>query len=188
MLDPFAGCATTCIAAERLGRRWIGIDLWSDAYQITLDRLKSENLAVSDDDSSSRLTFGDIHLETEPPVRTDQLDAKPVPVLETPTGRQSKQTRLSGLMKSELKQTLLADNPGLECSGCDYRMPTAEHLTLDHMWPSSAGGGNELINLCLLCHPCNSRKSNTLTLPQLRSRNRTLNLMADQNTNQQVLV
>ena len=25
--DPFCGCATTCIAAERLDRQWIGIDL-----------------------------------------------------------------------------------------------------------------------------------------------------------------
>ena len=26
VLDPFAGCATTCVAAERLGREWIAID------------------------------------------------------------------------------------------------------------------------------------------------------------------
>ena len=25
--DPFCGCATTCIAAERLDGQWIGIDL-----------------------------------------------------------------------------------------------------------------------------------------------------------------
>ena len=31
MLDPFAGCATTCIAAERLGRQWVGIDLNAEA-------------------------------------------------------------------------------------------------------------------------------------------------------------
>ena len=28
VLDPFAGCATTCVAAERLGRQWVGIDIW----------------------------------------------------------------------------------------------------------------------------------------------------------------
>ena len=27
VLDPFAGCATACVSAETLGRKWIGIDL-----------------------------------------------------------------------------------------------------------------------------------------------------------------
>ena len=30
VLDPFAGSGTTCIAAERLNRQWVGIDLWED--------------------------------------------------------------------------------------------------------------------------------------------------------------
>ena len=29
VLDPYCGCATTIVAAEQLGRRWIGIDYWS---------------------------------------------------------------------------------------------------------------------------------------------------------------
>ena len=28
VLDPFCGCATTLIAAERLSRQWVGIDIW----------------------------------------------------------------------------------------------------------------------------------------------------------------
>ena len=28
VLDPFCGCATTPVAAERLGRQWVGIDIW----------------------------------------------------------------------------------------------------------------------------------------------------------------
>ncbi len=31
VLDPFAGCATTCVAAEQLGRQWIGVDIEKDA-------------------------------------------------------------------------------------------------------------------------------------------------------------
>ena len=35
VLDPFCGCATACVAAEKLGRRWIGIDIAPDAEDIT---------------------------------------------------------------------------------------------------------------------------------------------------------
>ena len=48
VLDPFCGCATTPIAAERLGRRWIGIDTWDQARQTVLRRLESEGLAAPD--------------------------------------------------------------------------------------------------------------------------------------------
>ena len=27
ILDPFCGCATACVAADRLGRKWMGIDI-----------------------------------------------------------------------------------------------------------------------------------------------------------------
>ena len=27
VLDPFCGCATACVAADRLGRKWVGIDI-----------------------------------------------------------------------------------------------------------------------------------------------------------------
>ena len=43
VLDPFAGCATTCIAAERLGRQWVGIDIWEGAHGVVLDRLPVRN-------------------------------------------------------------------------------------------------------------------------------------------------
>ena len=48
VLDPFAGCATTCVAAERIGRRWIGIDIWEEAYEVVLQRLQDEGLAVKE--------------------------------------------------------------------------------------------------------------------------------------------
>ncbi len=44
VLDPFAGCATTCIAAERLGRQWVGIDIWDKAHEVVIERLKVEGL------------------------------------------------------------------------------------------------------------------------------------------------
>ena len=39
VLDPFCGCATACVAAEKLDRQWIGIDLSRDAIDISIDRL-----------------------------------------------------------------------------------------------------------------------------------------------------
>ncbi|MGD0679999.1 MAG: site-specific DNA-methyltransferase [Polyangiaceae bacterium] len=39
ILDPFCGCGTTIEAAEKLGRRWIGIDVAIRAVEIIKDRL-----------------------------------------------------------------------------------------------------------------------------------------------------
>ncbi len=42
VLDPFCGCATTCIAAEKLGRRWIGIDISPKAIDLVKLRMDKE--------------------------------------------------------------------------------------------------------------------------------------------------
>ena len=39
VLDPFCGCATTLVAAERLGREWIGIDIHPETRTITANRI-----------------------------------------------------------------------------------------------------------------------------------------------------
>lgn len=41
VLDPFCGCATTCIAAEKWGRNWIGIDKGPFTYQEVSKRLQT---------------------------------------------------------------------------------------------------------------------------------------------------
>ena len=40
VLDPFCGCATACVAAENLGRAWLGIDLSSKATELVNVRLQ----------------------------------------------------------------------------------------------------------------------------------------------------
>ena len=40
VLDPFAGCATACVAAEALGRQWVGIDLSAKAVELVNRRLQ----------------------------------------------------------------------------------------------------------------------------------------------------
>ena len=44
VLDPFCGCATTCVAAERLQRQWIGIDLSPKSYELAQSRLKQSGV------------------------------------------------------------------------------------------------------------------------------------------------
>ncbi len=39
-LDPFCGCATACVAAEKLGRQWVGIDLSPKAADLVNIRLR----------------------------------------------------------------------------------------------------------------------------------------------------
>ena len=63
VLDPFAGCATACVAAERLQRRWIGIDLSPMAAKLVKSRLQKE-----------MKLFYEIHHRTDVPRRTDLGD------------------------------------------------------------------------------------------------------------------
>ena len=65
ILDPFCGCATTCVAAEKLGRQWIGVDISHMAYELVRQRLKNEvKKDLFDPDKETKYT-------TVPPKRTD---------------------------------------------------------------------------------------------------------------------
>lgn len=50
VLDPFCGCGTTVDAAQRLGRKWIGIDITYFAVDLTMKRL------------------GDVYSDHQPPI------------------------------------------------------------------------------------------------------------------------
>ena len=61
VLDPFCGCATACVSAERLGRQWVGIDLSPMAATLVKSRIKDEMGGL----------FYDINHRTDIPSRTD---------------------------------------------------------------------------------------------------------------------
>ena len=168
VLDPFAGCATTPVAAERLGRQWIGMDIWDDAHQMVLDRLLSEGLAV-EGKCDTLISLGDVHYSTAAPVRSDDAEVA-APVLKLKSKRRKeppgpRQTR------AEMRAILMEEN-GMMCEGCDRTFDDARYLELDHNTPRSSGGINHISNRLLLCGPCNRVKSDTLTLKGLRQRNR----------------
>ena len=68
VLDPFCGCATTCVTAEKLDRQWIGIDVSAEAYRLVRERLEKEV-----DKPQIDLFKGEkpLNMRTDPPVRTD---------------------------------------------------------------------------------------------------------------------
>lgn len=47
MLDAFAGTGTTGVACVRLGRKFIGIERDKAAFDIAVERLTAEEMAVS---------------------------------------------------------------------------------------------------------------------------------------------
>lgn len=42
IFDPFCGCATACVAAEKLDRQWVGIDVSEKAAELVQERINNE--------------------------------------------------------------------------------------------------------------------------------------------------
>ena len=139
VLDPFCGCATACIAAEKLGRRWIGIDKEPQAADVLRDRARRElQIPLADGDGGGWEDWTPF-IRTEPESRTD-LE------LLHPTDLQA-------------EKRLLYANQDRRCVGCEYELPL-HVLTIDHITPRSKGGLDAVGNLQLLCHTCNAVKGN----------------------------
>ena len=190
VLDPFCGCATTPIAAERLGRQWVGIDIWDSAYRTVLDRLESEGLATpnpeeDEDEVVERLlTFGAVHYFNTPPERTDEGEVA-APVLRLrlqrptePWQRLSHREIVNILYEAQRTAGSLGAPNMVICGGCG-RVLESEFMELDHIQPRAEGGANDITNRILLCRPCNGRKSADLTLRGLMRENRRQRWMQD---------
>ena len=67
VLDPFCGCATTCVASEKLDRQWIGVDISIKAYELVKQRLKNE---VANPENIFDYEK-DLNFSASPPKRTD---------------------------------------------------------------------------------------------------------------------
>ena len=78
VLDPFCGCATTCVAAEDLNRQWVGIDVSIKAFELVKDRIK---------DNADLFTSDEVNLELNPPKRniTDDRETKYVYIISNPS-------------------------------------------------------------------------------------------------------
>ena len=167
VLDPFCGCATTPIAAERLGRQWLGMDIWDGALTIVKQRMEDNRQLLTEADPQ-------IHYETAPPERTDGgMEAAPF-IQVTERYAEPDGPRMS---RAEMYEHLPTQH-GQRCQGCERAFDDPRYLELDHNTPRSDGGLNHITNRVLLCGPCNRAKSNTYTLSGLRRLNRTNGWMA----------
>ena len=169
VLDPFCGCATTPIAAERQGRQWIGMDIWEGAYRQVVQRITASSQLLVD--ANPKI----IHRDT-PPKRTDGGEMA-ASMLEMPPPR-VRQSRHPAPRTQHSK--LLADI-GPFCQGCgaDYAFDPRV-LEVDHINPRSQGGTDAYENLTLLCPPCNKEKRDRYTLIGLQDYNRKMGYMKNE--------
>ena len=130
VLDPFAGCATTCVAAEIEQRQWVGIDIDPVAEDETKKRLASGEV--------TGVNAQEVAVRKSPPRRTD------IPAVSDEKIRQSLWNR----------QGRKCANPY-----CDSDELRAVDIELDHRIPKSRGGDDDIHNRIGLCGNCNRRKS-----------------------------
>lgn len=155
ILDPFCGCATTCIAAESLQRQWVGIDISPKAIELLKLRFERE-LHLTEDKG----ILGKVIHATTAPMRTDPIEPRQIH-FEGLFGVKDRSI-LENLSERELwrfkthKHVLFGMQEG-KCAGCrsEYHF---RNLTIDHREPRSKGGSDHLKNLQLLCNWCNSVK------------------------------
>ncbi|MCY4141192.1 MAG: DNA methyltransferase [Rhodobacteraceae bacterium] len=134
VLDPFCGCATALVAADRLDRQWAGIDLSPLAIKLVNERIASDRATKRRGRHIGGGLFRAIALET-PPKRTDLGD---LPNYRTHRHR------------------LYGEQEGV-CNGCETHFPFRV-MDVDHMLPRVKGGTDHPDNLQLLCSGCNRSK------------------------------
>ena len=117
VFDPFAGCATTLVAAERLDRQWVGMDIWDQAYEVVKDRMGRE---VG--------MFGDVTFTAKSPERTDDGEIA-APFLRVKV--RVKEPEGPHWTRAQMYKHLL-EQYGARCQGCYRTFDDPRYLELDH--------------------------------------------------------
>lgn len=132
VFDPFCGCATACVAAEILGRQWIGCDL-SSVVSVLMERRISKEYKQQ----HIFIKFEQVNIVDKPPQR--KLTSK------------QKQT------PDNILRPMLYKKQGGICIGCKNPYLLKDMHT-DHKQAKAQGGLDIDTNKQLLCGSCNSIK------------------------------
>ena len=153
VFDPFCGCATTCLAAEKLDRKWIGVDISELAAKLIKSRMLSAARAEDgNQETIERFTkgAGEIVHRTDLP-------------------------RLHAQRDPCIKNKLYGVQEGM-CKGCHNHFEIRQ-MDLDHKIPRAVGGHDSDDNLQLLCASCNRFKGKK-TMDELRARLKELKIIS----------
>lgn len=184
VLDPFCGCATTCVAAEKHKRQWVGIDIWPKVQDVVVERLEKEGLIApkyTRKTPSAREQYfwaEELHFTDKLPQRTDdgKTDVDYLETIESfakePWERLSRTAMTKHLGRAQTKGDWVI------CAGCGRELEI-EFMELDHIKPKAGRGADDITNRILLCGPCNKRKRHRLTLVGLMDENEKENWMYD---------
>ena len=175
VLDPFAGCATTIIAARRHNRRWVGIDRRKDArYHIVCRmaaipaaaRAKLEQRPDLADWLNSQLAQYEAHFSTDAPVRTDagETAAPALPGVYIADER-------SKLRHSEM-HAILWQQFGSQCWACDFVAPWPNTWSWTMSTPNPTAAPTTWTTAPSSAAPATAKKGNRKTLSALRRDNR----------------
>lgn len=199
VLDIFAGCATTAVAAERLDRQWIACDMAYRSWTMLKRRFYLEGFAIEGTTDATinalaatrrgkalqrpqQFASTCVAGPNELPRRTDADPVQVPDYLITPIADAPVRTSTwSGRVPKDEAKRLLIERFGHRCWGCGFepRRPNGSWddslIEIDHIRarrPAEGTQGNdELYNLALLHRTCNAIKRNTMTLEELRRHN-----------------
>ena len=137
VLDPFCGCVTACIAAEKLGRKWVGIDISIKAWKFIELRLKEE---VDED-----VTRGEPRLLRDPPQRgmEDARVKKYVYVMSNPAFRGMYKVGIAENVEKRQAQFNTGDpNRAYQV---EFKLLTPHYKTLEKFIHRKFGGNYEWV-------------------------------------------
>lgn len=174
VLDCFAGCAYVPVAAEISGRKWIACDMSPRAWTVIRRQFhKHPDLGIITEGElsgsvESRFENADKLIKVRGP---GELPRRTTPIVE-------QQPIIKSLPRLQFKRKpvetsneiwqAFVDEWGTACWYCGAeKAADRRELHLDHIKPNKGDGTNDdCFNRALACAPCNSDKSNNLSVEE----------------------